>query len=179
MIKINKLAAQAANLAGKGGKEYLLKKVFEIEGVDCKRVNAPLYDFIQGGSRLEFKKQANVQWFDIGKYHNLKKEDKSIDMVFVVTSKGRVNDLPTGEIEWIVAIKLGTMIHLLLNDEKYRALGWTKENFKTCHEQKRKYPTQQAKVQLEMRSFIIENRAYTKALFVNSKVKKITKKRTK
>jgi hypothetical protein len=174
MIKINKLAAQTANLSGRGGKEYLLKKVFEIEGVDCKRVNACLYDFIQGESRLEFKKQANVQWFDIGKYHNLKKEDKSIDMVFVVTSKGRVNDLPTGEIEWIVAIKLGTMIHLLLDNEKYSALGWTKENFKTCYEQKQKYPTQQAKVQLEMRSFLIENRIYLKPLFVNDKLQKRT-----
>jgi len=62
------------------------------------------------------------------------------------------------------------MIHLLLNNDKYSVLGWTKENFATCNEQKKKYPTQQAKVKLKVRSFLKENTPYMKALFVNKKL---------
>jgi len=171
MIKINKPEAQKANLSGKGGKEFLLKNVFTIPNTDCKRISAPLYDFVQGENKLEFKKQGDTQWFDIGKYHNLKKEDQNIDMVFIVTSKGSKNDrIPTGEIMYIATMKLGTMVHILLNNSEYGALGWTKENFKTCYEQKKKYPTQQAKVKLEIRSFLRENKEYMKALFVNQKL---------
>lgn len=172
MIKVNNKKAQKANLSGKGGKEYLLKEVFTIEGIECKRVNKPLYDFIQGDYKIEFKKQGDTQWFDIGKYHNLKQEDKNIDMVFIVTSKGKVDKLPVGEIMYIATMKLGTMIYLLLNNEKYNALGWTKENFKTCYEQKIKYPTQQAKVKLDIRDFIVEpsHKEYRKILFINKKL---------
>ena len=170
MIKVNKIKAQKANLSGKGGKEYLLKEVFTIQGIKCKLDSEPLYDFIQGEHKLEFKKQADVQWFDVGKYHNLKEKDKNIDMVFIVTSKGKVDKIPKGEIIYIATMRLGTMIHLLLNNEKYNKLGWTKENLKTCHEQKLKYPTQQAKVKLEVRNFLRENRPYMKALFVNKKL---------
>ena len=171
MIKINIKEAQKANLSGKGGKEFLLKNVFTVSGLVCKRISAPLYDFVQGENKLEFKKQGDTQWFDIGKYHNLKKEDHGIDMVFIVTSKGSKSDrIPTGEIMYIATMKLGTMIHILLNNDEYGALGWTKENFKTCYEQKKKYPTQQAKVKLEIRDFLKENKEYMKALFVNQKL---------
>ncbi len=170
MIKINIKEAQKANLGGRGGKEFLLKKVFTIPGLKCRIQDSPLYDFVQGSRKLEFKKQANTQWFDVGKYHNLTKEDSNIDMVFVVTSKGKSDGIPTGEIMYIATMKLGTMIHLLLNNDKYSVLGWTKENFATCNEQKKKYPTQQAKVKLKVRSFLKENTPYMKALFVNKKL---------
>lgn len=55
MIKINKTQAQKANLSGRGGKEYLLKEVFTVNGVKCIQESKPLYDFIQGDHRLEFK----------------------------------------------------------------------------------------------------------------------------
>jgi len=172
MIEINEKQANLANLSGKGGKEYLLKKVFTVEGLECKPESKPLYDFLQGKRKLEFKKQGNTQWFDIGKYHNLTQEDKNIDMVFVVTSKGKTDKIPTGEILYIATMKLGTMIHLLLNNAKYSVLGWTKENFKTCYEQKIKYPTQQAKVKLDIRDFITEpvHKEYRKILFINKKL---------
>ena len=172
MIKINKEQANLANLSGKGGKEYLLKKVFTVDGLECKPENKPLYDFVQGDRKLEFKKQGNTQWFDIGKYHNIDTEDKNIDMVFVVTSKGKADVIPPGEIMYIATMKLGTMIHLLLNNNKYKKLGWTKENFETCYEQKIKYPTQQAKVKLEIREFIKEpvHKEYRKILFINKKL---------
>tara|TARA_Y100000592_G_C5455270_1_gene311055 strand:- start:876 stop:1394 length:519 start_codon:yes stop_codon:yes gene_type:complete len=170
MIKINKKQAQKANLSGRGGKEFILKHVFTVDGVECKRVNKPLYDFTQGNHRLEFKKQSNTQWFDVGKYHNLKQNDEDIDMVFIVTSKGKADNLPQGQIIYIAVMRLGTMLNLLLNTSKYNQLGWTKENLKTCYEQKLKYPTQQAKVKLNVRNFLRENKSYMKALFVNKEL---------
>jgi hypothetical protein len=88
MIKINKKQARQVNLGGRGGKERLLKKVFE--GVERK--SESLYDAITlDGTKLEFKKQSNTQWFDAGKYYNITKEDESILMTFIVTSKATKN----------------------------------------------------------------------------------------
>ena len=99
MIKINKPEAQKANLSGKGGKEFLLKNVFTIPNTDCKRISAPLYDFVQGENKLEIKKQGDTQWFDIGKYHNLKKEDQNID---IPKPKKITVDVPNNHLKYAI-----------------------------------------------------------------------------
>ena len=84
MININETKILEVNLGGRGGKESLLSEVFS----NIKRTDEELFDAItQDGTRLEFKKQANTQWFDAGKYHNLSEADQSILMTFILTTK--------------------------------------------------------------------------------------------
>ena len=156
MIVINKTAAREVNLSGRGGKETLLSKVFE----NTQRVNAELYDLKDtDGSLLELKKQADTQWFDAGKYHDLSKINKQIEMVFILTSKGRKSDpVKKGMIEKIFTIKLGHLLEILTSTKKYQKWGWEWPNIQLCYEQKQKYPSQQAKVKIEMRDFLKENK---------------------
>lgn len=143
---ISEYWAKKVNLGGKGGKEKLLKRVF----LKSQRINAPLFDIIDANGGLrELKKQANVQWFDIGKYHLLCDQDKSILMTFIMHEKGKIQK--------IMEIELGRMLDLLRGNEKYRQWGWTNSNIEMCWMQKVKYPTQQAKVKVEVKKFFAEN----------------------
>ena len=153
MIKINKKQAREVNLGGRGGKEKLLKKVFE--GIERK--SESLYDAITSdGTKLEFKKQSNTQWFDAGKYYNIRKEDESIVMTFVVTSKA-TKERVAGEIDYIFTIPLVDFLKILTSKQKHRDDGWEWENIKTCHDQKKKYKTQQAKIKVDVRNFYNDN----------------------
>ena len=158
MIYINEIKAANLNLSGKGGKEKQIKEIFTTPAKPSIRINAPLFDIIQGENRIELKKQGNTQWFDIGKYHNLKSEDRDILMTFILTSRGRKSDpCKAGFIEKIFSIKLGEMLDILTANETYKIWGWTFENIETCYNQKKKYPTQQAKVKIEVRNFFNDN----------------------
>ena len=155
MIIINEQQARLVNLGGKGGKEALLKKVFE--GIDRK--NEELFDAVTAtGTKLEFKKQMNTQWFDAGKYHNLTEEDREILMTFVLTTKANKKlKLDAGLIDKIFTIPLGTFIDTLTSTEKHQNDGWEWENIETCYNQKKKYKTQQAKVKVDVRTFLEDN----------------------
>lgn len=159
MIIVNKNKVANVNLAGRGGKERQIREIFTTNNIGCTRINESLYDIVQGGHRIELKKQADTQWFDIGKYHNIDDTDKDIDMVFILTSRGRKNDMcKAGFVEKIFSIKLGKLLDILISNKTYNKWGWTLDNIKTCHEQKIKYPTQQAKVKIEVRKFFTENK---------------------
>jgi len=147
MIKIiSDYWAKKVNLGGKGGKEKLLKKVF----LKSQRINAPLFDIVDANGGLrELKKQTNVQWFDVGKYHLLSSQDRDIIMTFIMHDKGKIQK--------IMEIKLGKMLDLLCGSDEYRKWGWTKSNIQMCHIQKTKFPTQQAKVKVEVKKFFKEN----------------------
>ena len=155
MIIINEQQARLVNLGGKGGKEALLKKVFE--GIDRK--NEELFDAITDtGTKLEFKKQMNTQWFDAGKYHNLSEEDREILMTFILTTKANKKlKLDAGLIDKIFTIPLGVFIDTLTSTEKHQNDGWEWENIETCYNQKKKYKTQQAKVKVDVRTFLEDN----------------------
>jgi hypothetical protein len=79
------------DLAGRGGRErdvsVLLSK--------WRRVNAPLHDYEveRNGEtlRLEVKKQANLQWFDSGKYYRLDESDRDIRILFLLHEKVRID----------------------------------------------------------------------------------------
>ena len=156
MIVIDTKAAEKVNLGGRGGKEALLNKVFE----NTQRVNAELYDLKDpAGSLLELKKQEDQQWFDAGKYHDLSEANKQIEMVFILTSRGRKSDpAKKGMIEKIFTIKLGRLLEILTTTEKHQKCGWEWSNIEACYNQKQKYPTQQAKVTIKMRAFLKENK---------------------
>jgi len=155
MITINEQQARTVNLGGKGGKEALLKKVFE--GIDRK--NEELFDAITStGARLEFKKQQNTQWFDAGKYHNLSEENRGILMTFILTTKANKKlKVEAGLIDTIFTIPLGVFIDTLTSTKKHQKDGWEWENIETCYNQKKKYKTQQAKVKVDVRTFLAEN----------------------
>ena len=158
MIIINKTNAKSVNLGGRGGKEALLGKVFE----GCIREDEELYDATQNGLRLEFKKQADTQWFDAGKYHNLSDEDRSIEMVFILIYQNNKSNRTAGlvgKIEKIFTITLGSFLDTLTSTKEYQKFGWEWSNIETCAAQKKKYPSQQAKVKVELRKFLKKNSA--------------------
>jgi len=151
---ISEYWAKKVNLGGKGGKEKSLKRVF----LKSQSINAPLFDIIDANGELrELKKQANTQWFDIGKYHLLSTQNKDIMMTFIMHEKGKIQK--------IMEIKLGKMLDLLCGSKKYRGWGWTKSNIEMCYLQKAKYPSQQAKVKVEVKKFFTENKKELRILW--------------
>lgn len=163
MITINERQARLVNLGGKGGKEALLKKVFK----KISRKNAELFDAVTAnGTRLEFKKQTNTQWFDAGKYHNLSEDDGSILMTFILTTKmSKRKKTPAGLIERIFTISLKDFLQILTTTKKHQDDGWEWSNIKTCYEQKKKYKTQQAKIKVDIRTFFDDNKEKTQIIW--------------
>ena len=154
MITINRQEVTSVNLSGKGGKERLLNRVFE----GIVRKSESLYDAITpNGTKLEFKKQANTQWFDAGKYHNISKEDESILMTFVVISKATKNR-KAGEIDYIFTMQLVDFLEILTSTKKHQDDGWERDNIETCYNQKKRYKTQQAKIKVDIRDFYQDNK---------------------
>jgi hypothetical protein len=155
MININEAKILEVNLGGRGGKESLLSEVFS----DIKRTDEELFDAIdQDGIKLEFKKQANTQWFDAGKYHNLSEADRSILMTFILTTKAsKRKNIEAGLIDKIFTISLGDFLDTLTTSEKHKKDGWELSNIETCYEQKKKYKTQQAKLKVDVRAFLVDN----------------------
>jgi len=159
MIHINEIKVANVNLAGRGGKEKQIKDIFTTNKIVPTRVNAALYDLEQGNYKIELKKQADTQWFDIGKYHKLNSEDRKILMTFILTSRGRKSDsCKAGFVEKIFCINLGDMLDILTTTTEYKKWGWTHQNIETCYNQKKNYPTQQAKVKIEVRKFFKNNK---------------------
>ena len=150
MIIVNESIAPTVNVGGQGGKEKILTSIFK----DVKVVSEPLFDAVTTtGVKLEFKKQADLQWFDVGKYYNLREEDREILMTFILTGSKELK----GKIDCIFTIPLGRFIDILTTTEKYKRDGWEHSNIEMCHNQKKKYPTQQAKLQVKVRQFLKDN----------------------
>lgn len=105
------------NLAGRDGRgrdvAILLPK--------WTRVNAPLHDFeidYRGETlRVEIKKQADLQWFDSGKYHQINRQDRNIRILFLIHEKDRVD---------IIAVTcLGEFLDWLFENRK--SDGWNED----------------------------------------------------
>ena len=142
MISIDKTKVSKIDLSGRGGGEKSFAPL--LEGFD--RVSAPLWDFQNKRTKIELKKQRDLQWFDIGKYHNLSESNKNIIMMFVIHDGKNIEDIGT--------ISLGRFLNILYGDDEYRRHGWTERNVEMCHYQKRKFPSMQAKVPLKVKKFI-------------------------
>ena len=155
MLTVDKQKVAITNVGGRGGKEAVLLPLFK---ESLKRVSAPLYDAISpSGEKLEFKKQANTQWFDLPKYYDLTKEDKKINMIFVLHKDGKVKK--------IASVKLGDMIDRLLDNPKYADMGWTSEMLESLYRLKKRHPRFQAKVGLDTKPFLIDNKDIVKVIY--------------
>ncbi len=143
-MNLNKNAIAKVNVGGRGGKEGIFAPVL----TEYRRVSESLYDFVhvKDSSKVEIKKQQNLQWFDAGKYHDLTVDQKNIMMMFVNHVKGSVKSIYT--------ISLGEFIDTLCSDSSYQEDGWTKENIKACHVQKIAFPRMQVKVPLKVLDFV-------------------------
>jgi len=123
------------DLAGRGGRERDVSMLLS----RWHRVNAPLHDYeIEVGGekfRLEVKKQANLQWFDSGKYYGLNQNDRDIRMMFLLHEKGRIN---------VIAVTcLGEFLDWLFKNRE--SDGWNEEVLKIGADFKRRYPSLQFK----------------------------------
>ncbi len=103
MIEIAIERIQATSLAGRGGKDQLILQFFP----ELIAESRPLWDARHRttGQCFEFKKQANLQWFDIGKYHDLSAEERAVWMTFLLHRNGAIDT--------IFMVPLGVMLDLL------------------------------------------------------------------
>ena len=155
MLTVDEQKVAIINVGGRGGKEAVLLPLFK---ESLQRVSAPLYDATSVcGEKFEFKKQANTQWFDLPKYYNLTKEDKKINMIFVLHKDGKVQK--------IASVKLGDMIERLLDNPKYADMGWTSEMLESLHRLKKRHPRFQAKVGLDTKPFLTDNEDIVKVIY--------------
>jgi hypothetical protein len=123
------------NLSGRGGRERDISALLP----KWIRASATLYDYhvAHDGDtiRLEVKKQANLQWFDSGKYYHLSKDDRDIRVMFLIHDEGDI-------VVILVAI-LGELIDWLCKNRSKD--GWTDEVMKVAADFKNKYPSLQFK----------------------------------
>jgi len=146
------------SVSGRGGKERDLGKLLR----DWQRVSEKLYDYQisyqQKIWKVELKKQANLQWFDVRKYYQLGVEDREIFVLFVNHNSGRIDT--------IAAITLGSFIDLLLKIGKD---GWTEDVLSTGRRWQQSYPSLQFKAQAKIRDLIAEYPSFFQILYqINS-----------
>lgn len=133
-------AISTMNLAGRGGKENLVGALLP----GWQRVNEALYDYHKPSHQLraEIKKQANLQWFDVGKYYQISDSDRDIWMVFINHREGIVSS--------ILGARLGAFCDSLLSHPYYQKLGWHPEVLSVAHKFKNDFPALQFKVKAEI-----------------------------
>lgn len=133
-------AISTINLSGRGGKEVLVGSLLP----GWSRVSEALYDYTKTSHclRAEIKKQANLQWFDVGKYHDISDSDRGIWMIFINHEDGYISS--------ILACTLGKFCDSLLSTPRYQKLGWHQDVFSVAHKFKRDFPALQFKVKAEI-----------------------------
>ena len=134
------------DMSGRGGAEKVFGPILE----DFHRVSKPLWDFESTEEKVELKKQKNLQWFDIGKYHNLTKQEKQIVMMVVVHDGSNILSIDT--------INLQNLLELACKDQECQRKGWTYQNIQQCHLMKTNFRPMQVKVPLNVKHFIAKYR---------------------
>jgi hypothetical protein len=154
---INTGTIDALRLGGRGGKESDIGIILP----GWRRVGAALHDYEQdteiGTLRLELKKQTNLQWFDVGKYHKLSDESRQIWILFVIHEDGIVTLL--------LAVRLGSFIDFLCSTANFQKLGWNDEVFETAAKFKGSYPALQFKVKADVLSLYRTHRELFEKLY--------------
>ena len=144
MLRINNKQISNVNISGRGGAE---QKIFPLFENHFERVNDPLFDAIdaESGFAYEFKKQKDLQWFDVGKYHDLTDNERAITMTFFTyDDKG---------IDLIVEQDLGSFVDTCCADPELQKDGWTTANIEAGAVNKKLYPKMQFKVPLKTRRY--------------------------
>ena len=143
------------NLAGRGGRERDVSILLS----SWVRVNAPQHDYEIDNHgetlRMEVKKQANLQWFDSGKYHNLNRRDRDIRILFLIHNQGRID---------LVAVTcLGEFLDWLF---KNRASdGWNEEVLRIGADFKIRFPSLQFKARAHVATILMEAPALFDVLY--------------
>lgn len=134
------------DLAGRGGGEKRISLLLP----GWRRVSRSLYDFeiaTAGATyRLEVKKQADLQWFDSGKYYELSQSDREIGLLFLLHRKGPVDR--------VVLTSLGELVDWLC--EHRAADGWNDVVMAPAARFKRDYPSLQFKARVYVRKALQE-----------------------
>ena len=145
MLRILEKNISNIDLSGRGGAEQKIIPLFDNL---LKRVNDPLFDVVdeESGFTYEFKKQKDLQWFDVGKYDNLAEDERSIDMVFLCCNK-------SGNIDLVYKQSLGDFIDTCCSDPDLQNDGWTDANLKAGGVLKNLYKKMQFKVPLLTRKY--------------------------
>ena len=131
-----------------GGKEGLIQNP-ERWIRDSRKESRPLYDTIstfKGNYRIELKTQQNLQWFDIGKFHELSAEDLAVELLFLMHSGEE-------KLESVWNIRFDNLLDLALADSECVKGGWTVDAIKRSAELKKDYPRVQLKAPLYIRAF--------------------------
>ncbi len=141
---IDTTALDSLSIGGRGGKETHIGAILP----GWRRVGGALHDYeldtAEGTLQLELKKQANLQWFDVGKYFELSAQSRLIWLLFVVHDDGVVTLL--------LAVRLGDFTDFLCSTPKFQKLGWNNDVFQTAARFKTLYPALQFKVKAEVLS---------------------------
>jgi len=144
MLRIKFDEISSVDISGKGGAEAKIFPLFENR---LTRINAPLYDAVDEDTveRYEVKKQKNLQWFDVGKYHNLDPLERDIVMMFIVYDDGGIS--------LIFTQRLGDFVATCCDDSEFAKDGWTLENIADGADKKKEYPKMQYKVPLKTKKY--------------------------
>ena len=95
---------------------------------------------------MEVKKQANLQWFDSGKYHNLSRDDRDIRILFLIHKKGRI--------DLIAVTCLGEFLDWLFMNRA--SDGWNEEVLKVGADFKVRFPSLQFKARAHVATILKE-----------------------
>lgn len=138
---LNTDALRSAKVDGRGGKESELLALFPT----LRRESRPLYDFVDDvdGVKYELKKQKNVQWFDLSKYHNLSDDEREIRLLVVLLDKKK-------EIDIVSIVQLGSFI------DKMRDINhdWSEVMLKAANDFKKLLMTTQIKTPVNLRKMV-------------------------
>ena len=149
--QIRKLSS--VNLKGYGGKESILSSILStVDG--WERSSHKLYDYKNDllGCLVECKKQADLQWLDPSKYHNLSRREKEIRFLFIVVDK-------RGFVDLVFSVRTDDLI------ERF----WSKDHVRDAYEYIRKYPKDQIKSSIKTRKFYAENQDIVTTIYSRKK----------
>ena len=129
------------NLKGYGGKESILSSILsKVDG--WERSSHRLYDYRNDmlGCLVECKKQADLQWLDPSKYHNLSRDEEEIRFLFIVLDKG-------GRVEIVFSVRTIDLVNRF----------WSQDHVRDAYEYICKYPKDQIKSSMKTRKFYAKN----------------------
>lgn len=152
MLPISSLNVDAIsilNLKGRGGKEQLINSILN-EDSGWKRDSHILYDYSNDllGCLVECKKQQDLQWIDPSKYHDVTDEQKNILFLFLVIDKNGIVDIA-------FSVRVGDFIERI----------WTMDHLRDAWEYISKYPKDQIKSSVKMRTFYKNNQDIITTLY--------------
>ena len=145
-MKLTSSLVESINISGQGGAEEKLEPLLRANGFE--RTSMPLYDFInpKTGERVEVKKQAGAQWFDLAKYANMNEQDKDITMLFVMHKSGLIDS--------IHSIKLGKFLDMLCGDPNHYSNGFHWPTIQKLADLKEQHRGLQTKASVNMRKLV-------------------------